>query len=539
MRIIILNYCFQSIQKMLLDFNTEEPVFFFDNEQALLQFQFLQDERSLLYLFCDHVDESVRKTVNRLRQYIPQAYITIVSKSRDYEQVRYAFLSNAHDYLAFEQMQDLQLHIKNHSHPSTCESLLTPQDFFETIRDRHILEGRFVEELISGSTNNIYISKTKQFHLENYTNYFIITIMLDTVLDDIMRDNYDDYLRNLLDILLHYIEENSFAYLQSLRILFLKQENSVCMLCCNADKDKCDFQGDISVFFGKMLNRFQHHTSYTFTMGISNLFNDLLLTREAYIQAKHMGDKRFYGGSGQLYFYESTPFFQVNVDVEAIKDIKSQINMALESGNQTMLIRSCEDLCSFIKRKHMNREDALMQLTTMSNNFVLSSNEYSYSLSEDLKTYLQKVEKIQRLSNFEQMKDYFLEYIVGGVTFHNTDGLYNDIHRVLQIIDAKYADDITLESMAELLHFNPSYFSVWFKKEVGINFSSYLRNKRLEAAKMMLIYSDKSIQQISLEVGYKATISFNRVCKSYFSMTPSQIRKQCLSKAQINCMNEN
>ena len=54
--------------------------------------------------------------------------------------------------------------------------------------------------------------------------------------------------------------------------------------------------------------------------------------------------------------------------------------------------------------------------------------------------------------------------------------------------------------------------------------------KRLDAAKNMLQYSNKSIQQISIEVGYDAAVSFNRAFKKHFGTTPSNYRKQYLAQ---------
>lgn len=527
MIIIALNHDLQN-ELNISQLFAHNPVYFFDDEDTLLQFQFLQDEQSLLYLFCKNVDDTVSDTIKRIRQHLRNAYITIVSKSREYNQVRFAFLIGGDDYLAFENRLDIQEHIENHNVIVAKENVIENEDFFETVRNKLILEERLFDELIFGSVNKIsfYLNSVRQFQLENYNCFFVITIMLDSVLDDACRDDYTDYLRSHLEILYRYAEEYSFLYLYAYRILFLKQESSVSMLCCIEKQAEEDFKGNVSIFFGRMLNHFKQHTSYTFTMGISSHYRDLLFTKDAYMQSLQMAEKRFYGGGGQLYFYEAVPSMTTDLESEAIKSIKGQINKALESRNIHMLTRSYEDFFLQLKRLRLRREDVLIQIAIQANKLAISEDDYNYVLKESIMCFTQNADRIRRLSSFDQMTSYFLQYIVNSISFKDNIDQCTSINHVIQIIDSCYADDITLESMSKHLFFNPSYFSAWFKKQMGINFSDYLRNKRLEMAKIQLIYTDKSIQQISLEVGYKATISFNRIFKKCFNMTPSQFRKQ-------------
>ncbi|MCI9571459.1 MAG: helix-turn-helix transcriptional regulator [Lachnospiraceae bacterium] len=66
--------------------------------------------------------------------------------------------------------------------------------------------------------------------------------------------------------------------------------------------------------------------------------------------------------------------------------------------------------------------------------------------------------------------------------------------------------------------------SYLFKKEIGENFSDYVRALRLEKARALLLTTDMAIDDISLAVGYANTSSFRRKFKQTTGMTPSKLR---------------
>ena len=49
-------------------------------------------------------------------------------------------------------------------------------------------------------------------------------------------------------------------------------------------------------------------------------------------------------------------------------------------------------------------------------------------------------------------------------------------------IQENYANAISLEDVGNAIHMSPAYLSTMFKKEIGINFSDYLINCRIDAA---------------------------------------------------------
>ena len=97
------------------------------------------------------------------------------------------------------------------------------------------------------------------------------------------------------------------------------------------------------------------------------------------------------------------------------------------------------------------------------------------------------------------------------------------IYEVLKWIDAHYKKQLTLDQIAEELHYSPNYLSKLFRRQTGISIPEYLTEKRLEQARILL-HTHQSVEEISKETGFNSPSYFIRVFKKKFGVTPHQYR---------------
>ncbi|MDR0269693.1 MAG: response regulator [Paenibacillus sp.] len=90
----------------------------------------------------------------------------------------------------------------------------------------------------------------------------------------------------------------------------------------------------------------------------------------------------------------------------------------------------------------------------------------------------------------------------------------------------KLDTDLGIEELAGHLGISCSYFSLLFKNHLGMTFVEYVTSKRIEAAKYLLVHSEKSITQIGSGIGYHERRYFTKVFQRYTGMTPSEFRDQ-------------
>ena len=93
-------------------------------------------------------------------------------------------------------------------------------------------------------------------------------------------------------------------------------------------------------------------------------------------------------------------------------------------------------------------------------------------------------------------------------------------------IEKHYAENLTLNVLADEIHMNPYYFSAFFKKNAGINFKDYVCRIRLEHAVPLLVSSDKKTYEIAVEVGFTDARTFTEAFQRHFHETPNAYRKR-------------
>ena len=84
----------------------------------------------------------------------------------------------------------------------------------------------------------------------------------------------------------------------------------------------------------------------------------------------------------------------------------------------------------------------------------------------------------------------------------------------------------SLEQAASAAGFSPAYFSERFKKQHGIGYKEYVNGLQFDYAKKLLLFTDMTVLEISVECGFGEYSNFVRRFKARFGVTPSDFRKK-------------
>jgi len=79
---------------------------------------------------------------------------------------------------------------------------------------------------------------------------------------------------------------------------------------------------------------------------------------------------------------------------------------------------------------------------------------------------------------------------------------------------------------AEELHLSANYFGDLIKKETGKSAKEYIQNKIIEIAKNKTFDTDKTVNEIAYELGFKYPQHFTRLFKQKVGCTPNEFRFQ-------------
>lgn len=97
---------------------------------------------------------------------------------------------------------------------------------------------------------------------------------------------------------------------------------------------------------------------------------------------------------------------------------------------------------------------------------------------------------------------------------------------IQQYIDEHLSENITSIDMAQYLFLNSSYFSRYFKRLAGINFTDYVHQYKMKIAEKMLKTSNQPLESLAMSLGYSDRNYFSKVFKKYTGMTPSEYKSK-------------
>lgn len=98
--------------------------------------------------------------------------------------------------------------------------------------------------------------------------------------------------------------------------------------------------------------------------------------------------------------------------------------------------------------------------------------------------------------------------------------------QAMNYIDTHLFSITTTKTVCDRLNYNYSYFSSLFKQTTGKSLSDYLRTKKLQSAKLMLISSKKNVTEVASVLNYSTPFAFTKAFKKEFGISPKEYVKR-------------
>jgi two-component system response regulator YesN len=131
--------------------------------------------------------------------------------------------------------------------------------------------------------------------------------------------------------------------------------------------------------------------------------------------------------------------------------------------------------------------------------------------------------------NFNEIRNELLSEFsnaVEHVNISNQSQFSRKTKLTIQFIKEHYAEDLTVDKVAENLGFSGVYLSQLFKKETGKTFLEYLTDYRIEIAKKLLQTGDYKVYEVAEIVGYKTSQYFSQVFRKVTGVYPIDYREK-------------
>ena len=125
----------------------------------------------------------------------------------------------------------------------------------------------------------------------------------------------------------------------------------------------------------------------------------------------------------------------------------------------------------------------------------------------------------------------YIARLIGSSSPDNQDDLL-PIRRALSIIRRSYRQSITLQEIADKVFLSPTYFSQLFHKTVGVSFSSYLTDYRLQIASRYLSNNTLLLKEIAPLCGFPTFTNFSAAFKKRYGVSPAAYRRKIVGSTK-------
>ncbi|HJA67612.1 hypothetical protein B5F07_02805 [Lachnoclostridium sp. An169] len=157
--------------------------------------------------------------------------------------------------------------------------------------------------------------------------------------------------------------------------------------------------------------------------------------------------------------------------------------------------------------------------------------EQAYNLSD---LYIQECERSQDIAHISSLSYAMIIDFAERVSQTKIpQGMSPEIFQCIQFIAHHINEPVRVSDVAEYIGRSRSYLTAKFKKELGFDISHFIMRYKLEEAKSLLTYSDKSLGEISSYLSFSSQSYFQNVFKKKYGITPLQYRNRSLLERRV------
>lgn len=98
------------------------------------------------------------------------------------------------------------------------------------------------------------------------------------------------------------------------------------------------------------------------------------------------------------------------------------------------------------------------------------------------------------------------------------------VAQAIQYIEMNLENKLSLDQVADALHYSKFHLHRLFKKTTGLTIHDYIQRRQLTKAAQLLVSSQKSILEIAFISGYESQQAFTGIFKALYKITPSEYR---------------
>lgn len=212
----------------------------------------------------------------------------------------------------------------------------------------------------------------------------------------------------------------------------------------------------------------------------------------------------------------------INYPVETENNIK----LAVYSMDYEKIYKYVDGFLNIWREKLHKPEHVTEAFIRFASSMINAVKEIDYDLYHRI-NQKEKLKRIMDALTWEELKSVLSDVADETSPKNRKDGkVYSlTVKKALSLINENYTSGISLEEVSARLGITAEYLSTLFNKEVGQNFTAYIKETRIRKAKELLVSTSLKTYEVAETVGYTDPKYFSRVFKEITGLSPGDYQK--------------
>ncbi len=309
-------------------------------------------------------------------------------------------------------------------------------------------------------------------------------------------------------------------------VSFAASENEF-MIIFGPDEDASPGGGAITGYCEKIIGSIHEYLRLDASIGVGRACTRVSELEDSYKDALAALVHTFYTGSRSILYIKDIQPGTETLQSAFFYKFHARLMNELKAGHTGQVMELLEKLFDRLAAPKLQID----YVQSICAEMIFTSARALYELDEDIELVLQDrltiMDTLYRHRNLSGLKTYVLSlfydlsaYMAGKNSSRNS----KTINRIKAIVQAGYAQELSIARIAEEVFLTPNYISLIFKKETGETLTDYITRIRIDKAKELLSTTDLKVMEISELVGYENPHYFSTVFKKSVGVHPLKYR---------------
>lgn len=222
-------------------------------------------------------------------------------------------------------------------------------------------------------------------------------------------------------------------------------------------------------------------------------------------------------------FYSDIPLDEVKVDGHHSKELEKKLFDLIRNDRWEEVAKEILGLIDFFENKDIDLLETQQRVLELL--WIVSRVLNEIGVEQDAPIYSFQIESFRQL---RAETDNLIKSMWRSCIEYYNQVEDDTIKQIQQYIMEHSHEKISLDIISRKFELSPAYISKLFKEQLDVNYITFLTKCRLEKAKKLMLNQDKSLKEITFDVGYQDPNYFSKVFKRTYGVSPTEYRESLL-----------